>query len=119
MAVSMDEDEDISRAKTAELAARQPIPDGTPEPPPSETNGHSTEEPVSADASLFAGDIPVDPFSGDPFVGQMVGNCRILERINEGGSSLIYRAYNVNFNLDRVIKILKPTRSEEQDKCER
>ncbi len=84
------------------------------------TTGHTmpSENPV-ADASLFSGNIPSDPFSGDPFLGQMVGNCRILEKINEGGSALIYRAHNMTFNLDRVIKILKPTLAEDQDNFER
>ncbi len=78
-----------------------------------------TAEQPQADASLFAGGIPMDPFSGDPFVGQMVGNCKILEKINEGGSALIYRAHNVNFNLDRVIKILRPALAEDEDNFER
>jgi serine/threonine protein kinase len=72
-----------------------------------------------ADASLFAGGIPMDPFSGDPFLGQMAGNCKILEKINEGGSALIYRAHNVNFGLDRVIKILKPALAEDEDNFDR
>ncbi len=72
-----------------------------------------------ADPSLFANGIPMDPFSGDPFLGRMVGNCRILEKINEGGSALIYRAHNVTFNLDRVIKILRPTLAEDQENFQR
>ena len=72
-----------------------------------------------ADASLFQGGIPMDPFSGDPFVGQMVGNCKILEKINEGGSALIYRAHNLTFGLDRVIKILRPALAEDVDNFER
>lgn len=72
-----------------------------------------------ADSSLFAGGIPMDPFSGDPFLGQMVGHCKILEKINEGGSALIYRAHNLTFGLDRVIKILRPALAEDQDNFER
>ncbi len=72
-----------------------------------------------ADASLFAGGIPMDPFSGDPFPGRMVGNCKILEKINEGGSALIYRAHNLTFGLDRVIKILKPALAEDEDNFDR
>jgi serine/threonine protein kinase len=112
------EEDDISRAKTAELHVVRQAAEAMAQP---QQNGYAEQpsgEPV-ADASLFAGDIPVDPFSGDPFVGQMVGNCRIIEKMNEGGSSLIYRAFNVNFNLDRVIKILKPTLAEDQDNFER
>ena len=82
---------------------RAQVPDGEPQ----------------ADASLFAGGIPMDPFSGDPFLGQMVGHCKILEKINEGGSALIYRAHNLTFNLDRVIKILKPALAEDEDNFER
>jgi serine/threonine protein kinase len=49
----------------------------------------------------------------------MVGHCKILEKINEGGSALIYRAHNLTFNLDRVIKILKPALAEDADNFER
>ncbi len=44
----------------------------------------------------------------DPFVGKVLGNCRIKEKIAEGGTSFIYLADNTNFNLNRVVKILKP-----------
>jgi tRNA A-37 threonylcarbamoyl transferase component Bud32 len=77
-----------------------------------------TPEP-QADPSLFADGVPIDPFSGDPFLGRMVGNCKILEKINEGGSAFIYRAHNVNFGLDRVVKILRPALAEDEDNYER
>ncbi len=73
----------------------------------------------STDSSMFSGPVPSDPFHSDPFVGRMVGNCRILEKINEGGSSFIYRAVNVNFNLERVIKILKPSLADDQEYYDR
>jgi len=65
------------------------------------------------------GAIPTDPFHPDPFIGRTVGHCRLLEKIAEGGSSFIYRALNVNFNLERVVKILKPSLSEDQEYYER
>ncbi|MBN2188485.1 MAG: protein kinase [Chitinispirillaceae bacterium] len=52
---------------------------------------------------------------GDPFIGKTIANCQILERINEGGTAFIYRAHNTRFDLDRVVKILKPALSDEQD----
>jgi serine/threonine protein kinase len=52
---------------------------------------------------------------GDPFIGQQIGNCQILERMNEGGTAYIYRAHNARFDLDRVVKILKPSLVEEED----
>ncbi|HLV32595.1 MAG TPA: serine/threonine-protein kinase, partial [Chitinispirillaceae bacterium] len=45
----------------------------------------------------------------DPFIGKKIGNCEILEKINEGGTAFIYRAHNVHFGLERVVKILKPS----------
>ena len=51
----------------------------------------------------------------DPFIGKTVGNCQILEKINEGGTANIYKAHNIPFDLDRVIKILKPSLSDEED----
>jgi serine/threonine protein kinase len=51
----------------------------------------------------------------DPFIGKSIGNCQILEKINEGGTAYIYRAHNVRFDLDRVVKILKPSLVQEED----
>jgi serine/threonine protein kinase len=51
----------------------------------------------------------------DPFIGKTVGNCHILEKINEGGTAYIYKAHNMPFDLDRVIKILKPSLSDDED----
>ena len=97
--------------KTLELGMA-PTP---PDEPPTGSFLMAPPEEHAADESMFAGGIPMDPFSGDPFVGKMVGNCKILEKMNEGGSSLIYRAHNVNFNLDRVVKILKPALAEDEE----
>ena len=91
---------------------------GIPTLDPAATGSMPAMEP-QADASLFSDGVPVDPFSGDPFLGRMVGNCKILEKINEGGSALIYRAHNVNFGLDRVVKILRPALAEDEDNFER
>ena len=51
----------------------------------------------------------------DPFIGKTIGNCQILEKINEGGTALIYKAHNNPFDLDRVIKILKPSLIDDED----
>ena len=51
----------------------------------------------------------------DPFTGKQFGNCVILDRLNEGGTSFIYRARNIRFDLLRVVKILKPSLVEEED----
>ncbi len=132
----MERDPDITTMKTVSLGnglgslrsdatSSMPIASGNAEPVYGEapvqsdyTNPNPNSGP-SADASLFSGGIPMDPFSGDPFLGRMVGNCQILEKINEGGSALIYRAHNLSFNLDRVIKILRPTLSDDEENFER
>jgi serine/threonine protein kinase len=51
----------------------------------------------------------------DPFVGATIGNCQIIEKINEGGTAFIYKAHNIPFDLDRVVKILKPSLKDEED----
>ncbi len=51
----------------------------------------------------------------DPFIGKTIGNCEIVEKINEGGTAYIYRGHNIRFDLDRVVKILKPSLTEEED----
>ncbi|HEX7510125.1 MAG TPA: protein kinase [Chitinivibrionales bacterium] len=53
--------------------------------------------------------------SVDPFIGKTIGNCQIIEKINEGGTAHIYKAHNIPFDLDRVIKVLKPSLSDEED----
>ena len=120
----MERDPDITTMKTVPLGHGLAPTDAVGNPGYQDTQeqpaySEANANPPSADASLFAGGIPMDPFSGDPFLGRMVGNCQILEKINEGGSALIYRAHNLTFNLDRVIKILRPTLSEDEENFER
>jgi serine/threonine protein kinase len=68
-----------------------------------------------AESSGTAPDANANLEQGDPFIGKTIANCQILERINEGGTAFIYRAHNTRFDLDRVVKILKPSLSDEQD----
>jgi tetratricopeptide (TPR) repeat protein len=56
-----------------------------------------------------------EPLPQDPFVGTTIGNCQIIEKINEGGTAFIYKAHNIPFDLDRVVKILKPSLKDEED----
>ncbi len=58
---------------------------------------------------------PAAAASPDPFVGATIGNCQIIEKINEGGTAFIYKAHNIPFDLDRVVKILKPSLMDEED----
>ena len=53
--------------------------------------------------------------STDRFIGKTFGHCEIREKINEGGTGFIYKAFNTSFKLFRVIKILKPSLSDEED----
>ncbi len=53
--------------------------------------------------------------SSDPFIGKKLGHCEIREKINEGGTAYIYKAFNTSFKLNRVVKILKPSLSDEDD----
>ncbi len=55
----------------------------------------------------------------DLFTGEKIGNCKILEKINEGGTAYIYKAYNDRFNIERVVKILKPDLNDTLDYQER
>ncbi len=61
----------------------------------------------------------VDRQAPDPFIGKTIGNCEIREKMNEGGTAYIYKAYNPRFEIERVVKILKPSLSEEEDFYER
>jgi serine/threonine protein kinase len=58
---------------------------------------------------------PAVPAQPDPFAGTTIGNCRIIEKINEGGTAFIYKAHNIPFDLDRVVKILKPSLMDKED----
>ncbi|MBN1758004.1 MAG: serine/threonine protein kinase [Chitinispirillaceae bacterium] len=51
----------------------------------------------------------------DQFIGKTIGNCEIIKRMNEGGTALIYQAHNIRFDLKRVVKILKPAFTEEEE----
>ena len=51
----------------------------------------------------------------DPFIGKTIGNCEIIRKMNEGGTALIYQAHNIRFNLNRVVKILKPAFTEDEE----
>ncbi len=55
------------------------------------------------------------PNPNDPFIGKKIGNCEVTEKINEGGTAYIYKAFNTSFKMFRVLKILKPTLMDEQD----
>jgi serine/threonine protein kinase len=57
---------------------------------------------------------PTSP-RNDPFIGKKIGNCEVREKMNEGGTAYIYKAFNTSFKMFRVLKILKPTLTEEQD----
>jgi tRNA A-37 threonylcarbamoyl transferase component Bud32 len=57
--------------------------------------------------------------SPDSFIGGKLGNCEIREKMNEGGTAFIYKAYNPRFEIERVVKVLKPSLSEEEDFYER
>ena len=82
-----------------------------PEQNPQHTD--TVQEPVLPQSDPIAAEPASQP--PDPFVGKSIGNCQILEKINEGGTAFIYRAHNVRFDLDRVVKILKPSLVEEED----
>ena len=38
----------------------------------------------------------------DPFIGKIIGHCEIREKINEGGTAYIYKAFNTSFITSRV-----------------
>lgn len=51
----------------------------------------------------------------DPFIGKSIGHCQVIEKISEGGTAHIYKAFNNTFKLYRVLKILKSSLSEDQE----
>lgn len=51
----------------------------------------------------------------DQFIGKKIGNCEVREKINEGGTAYIYKAFNTSFKMFRVLKILKPSLTGEED----
>ncbi len=70
---------------------------------------------IAEDTSKMASGSPKGQSSSDPFIGKTIGHCEIREKLNEGGTAYIYRAFNTAFRLNRVIKILKPSLSDEDD----
>lgn len=45
---------------------------------------------------------------GNVFLGHTVGDCHLVALLAEGGTSCIYRAFNLKFGMDRVLKVLTP-----------
>jgi len=66
------------------------------------------------DSELYV-EPPASIAQPDPFIGKTIGNCQIMEKINEGGTAFIYKAHNIPFDLDRVVKVLKPSLMDEED----
>ncbi len=54
-------------------------------------------------------------FAPEDFIGRKIGNCKIIEVMNEGGTSTVYKAYNDKFELYRVVKLLKSSVLDQQD----
>ncbi len=59
--------------------------------------------------------IAATAYQTDQFVGKVIGNCEIIKKMNEGGTALIYQAHNTRFDLTRVVKILKPAFTEDEE----
>ncbi|NLG15953.1 MAG: serine/threonine protein kinase [Fibrobacter sp.] len=43
-----------------------------------------------------------------PRPGEMIGNCRITAVLGEGGIGIVYRGFEVDIEMERAIKVLKP-----------
>ncbi|NLE02154.1 MAG: serine/threonine protein kinase [Fibrobacter sp.] len=43
-----------------------------------------------------------------PAIGDVVGGCQITEILGIGGMSVVYRAFEINLEIERAIKVLKP-----------
>lgn len=56
-----------------------------------------------------AGPAALAPGAKDPHIGTMVGRCKILERIGQGKTAVVYRAENVSLGLPVAVKILHPS----------
>ncbi len=76
------------------------------------------QEPRRSNSWSYKGSSPaISPasYEADQFIGKTIGNCEILKKINEGGTAFIYHAHNIRFDLDRVVKILKPAFTEDEE----
>ncbi|MHC4779025.1 MAG: serine/threonine-protein kinase [Planctomycetota bacterium] len=70
------------------------------------------EAPGPAGATQAPGELekppksPTKPTTSVSLIGEIVGNCRVIELIGEGGMGLVYRAYHILLNRDVALKIL-------------
>lgn len=50
----------------------------------------------------------VKPGSADPLVGRVLGRCRLLERVGQGRTAIVYRAHHEALGTTVAVKILLP-----------
>ena len=57
--------------------------------------------------------------SKDPLIGKVLGNCRLLKKIGEGGMGAVYQAHHIGLNKMMAVKILPPTFSRDEERVKR
>jgi len=69
--------------------------------------------------SEFAETKVLDRDGTDPFIGKVIGGCRIETRLGAGGMGTVYRATQLALDKTRAVKILPPAFAEEEAYIER
>ncbi len=97
----------LTQMDNIETANSQPIA-------PESAQAQKTEEDDERTPLVDVDDDDVDaskeqkPDIPDPLIGKMLGGCKLLEKIGEGGMGAVYKAHHIGLDKTVAVKILPP-----------
>ena len=99
-------DPDAARKAALQTTLQEGAPPAPPAPVPAAPAAPPAVVPSVAVPKTVVVQPPIaDP--DDPYIGSMLGKCRIVEQIGVGGYGVVYRAVHATLSLDVAVKILR------------
>ena len=89
----------------------EPAPDLVVAPPPPDAEYSSTSPSARASGSSLAGpDGPAEALRPDDLTGQVLGGCRLEEKLGQGAMGTVFRATHLALQKTVAVKLLNPAR---------